>query len=129
MSHVSLLRSRSLTEINDDNKTNKILFLGAIKLTERCHQDKLIFLVIGLLLDHLLFTCGGLYIARVSSQKIISQQIVGNNVHELTKGGSSCDQQIMVHFPLEIENSMEKWKNGATKVALIVYKLGITLLD
>jgi hypothetical protein len=43
---------------------------------------------------------GGLYIARVSSQKIISQQVVENNVHELTKGGSSCeckdDQQIMV---------------------------------
>jgi hypothetical protein len=34
---------------------------------------------------------GGLYIARVSSQKIITQQVVGNNVHELTKGGSSCE--------------------------------------
>jgi hypothetical protein len=34
---------------------------------------------------------GGLYIARVSSQKIIAQQVVGNNVHELTKGGSSCE--------------------------------------
>jgi hypothetical protein len=33
----------------------------------------------------------GLYIARVSSQKIITQQVVGNNVHELTKGGSSCE--------------------------------------
>ena len=33
---------------------------------------------------------GGLYIARLRSQKIIAQQIVGNNVHELTKGGSSC---------------------------------------
>jgi hypothetical protein len=30
---------------------------------------------------------GGLYIAIVSSQKIIAQQVVGNNVHELTKGG------------------------------------------
>jgi hypothetical protein len=33
----------------------------------------------------------GLYTASVSSQKIIAQQVVGNNVHELTKGGSSCD--------------------------------------
>jgi hypothetical protein len=29
--------------------------------------------------------------ARVSSQKIIAQQVVGNNVHELAKGGSSCE--------------------------------------
>jgi hypothetical protein len=34
---------------------------------------------------------GGLYITRVSSQKIIAQQIVRNNVDELTKGGSSCE--------------------------------------
>jgi hypothetical protein len=34
---------------------------------------------------------GGLYIARVSSQKIIDQQVVGNNLHELTKGGNSCE--------------------------------------
>jgi hypothetical protein len=27
----------------------------------------------------------------VSSQKIIAQQVVGNNVHELTKGESSCE--------------------------------------
>ena len=33
----------------------------------------------------------GLYIARVSSQKIIAQQVVGNNVYELIKGGSSCE--------------------------------------
>jgi hypothetical protein len=33
----------------------------------------------------------GLYIARVSSQNIIAQQVVGINVHELTKGGSSCE--------------------------------------
>jgi hypothetical protein len=73
-------------------KRTKLLFLSAIKLNRRRHLDKLIFLVIGLLLDHLLFTCGGgLHIARVSSQKIIAQQVVGNNVHELTKGGSSCE--------------------------------------
>jgi hypothetical protein len=39
----------------------------------------------------LLWGRGGLYIARVRSQKIIAQQVVGNNVHELTKGGSSCE--------------------------------------
>jgi hypothetical protein len=27
----------------------------------------------------------------VSSQKIIAQQVVGNNEHELTKGRSSCE--------------------------------------
>jgi hypothetical protein len=67
-----------------------MLFLGAIKLTERRHLDQPVLLIIGLLLDHLLFTCGGgLYIG--SSQKIIAQQVVENNVHELTKGGSSCE--------------------------------------
>jgi hypothetical protein len=60
-------------------------------LTERRHQDKLVLLVVDLLLGYLLFTCGGLYIARVSSQKIIAQQVVENNVHELTKGGTSCE--------------------------------------
>jgi uncharacterized protein YunC (DUF1805 family) len=54
-----------------------ILFLGAIKLTRRRHLDQLVLLIIGLFLDHLLFTCGGLYVARVSSQKIIAQQVVG----------------------------------------------------
>ena len=43
---------------------------------------------------------GDLYIARVSSQKIIAQQVVGNNVHERAKVGAhvKCkdDQQIMV---------------------------------
>jgi hypothetical protein len=29
--------------------------------------------------------------ARVSSHMLIAQQVVGNNVHELTKGGSSFD--------------------------------------
>jgi hypothetical protein len=55
---------------------------------------QLILLIVNLLLGHL-FSCvcvwGGLYIARVSSQKIIAQQVVGNNVHELTKCGSSCE--------------------------------------
>jgi uncharacterized protein YunC (DUF1805 family) len=64
---------------------------GAIKLTGRRHLDQLELLIVRLLLDHLFFSCGGLYIARVSSQKIIAQQVMGNNVYELTKGGSSCD--------------------------------------
>jgi hypothetical protein len=29
--------------------------------------------------------------ARVSSHTIIAQQVVGNNVHELAKGESSCE--------------------------------------
>jgi hypothetical protein len=29
--------------------------------------------------------------ARVSSHTFIAQKVVGNNVHELTKGGSPCD--------------------------------------
>jgi uncharacterized protein YunC (DUF1805 family) len=64
---------------------------GAIKLTGRRHLDQLVLLVARLLLDHLFFSCGGLYIASVSSLKIIAQQVVGNNVYELTKGGSSCE--------------------------------------
>jgi hypothetical protein len=32
---------------------------------------------------------GGCETARVSSHTFIAQQVVGNNVHELTKGGSS----------------------------------------
>jgi hypothetical protein len=43
---------------------------------------------------------GGLYIASVSSQKIIAQQVVGNNVHELPMVGvhvkCKADQQIEV---------------------------------
>jgi hypothetical protein len=34
---------------------------------------------------------GGVSTARVSSHTFIAQQVVGNNVHELTKGGSSCE--------------------------------------
>jgi hypothetical protein len=65
--------------------------LGAIKSTRRRHLDQVELLVVWLLLGHLFFSCGGLYITSVTSQKIIAQQVVGNNVHELTKGGSSCD--------------------------------------
>jgi hypothetical protein len=42
-----------------------------------------------LLFDHLFFSYGGCETARVSSHTFIAQQVVGNNVHELTKGGSS----------------------------------------
>jgi hypothetical protein len=69
----------------------KYYFTGATKLTRRRHLDQVELLVVRLLFDHLLITRGGVYIARVSSQKIIAQQVVGNNVHELTKGGSSCE--------------------------------------
>jgi hypothetical protein len=65
--------------------------LGVVKLTRRRHLDQLVLLIVRLLLDHLFFSCGGLYIVRVSSQKIIAQQVVGNNVHKLTKGGSPCE--------------------------------------
>jgi hypothetical protein len=34
---------------------------------------------------------GGCATARVISQQIIAQQVMGNNVYELTKGGSSCE--------------------------------------
>jgi hypothetical protein len=71
-------------------KQTNYYFPGATKLTRRRHLDQVELLVMWLLFDYLLFTCGG-YIARVSSQKIITQQVVGNNVHELTKGGSSCE--------------------------------------
>jgi hypothetical protein len=75
-------------------KRTKYYFPGATKLTGRCHLDQIVsFIVRRLLFDHLFFTGGGggLYIARVSSQKIIAQQVVGNKVNELTKGVSSCE--------------------------------------
>jgi hypothetical protein len=36
---------------------------------------------------------GDVSTARVSSHMFIAQQVVGNNVHELTYGGSSCEVQ------------------------------------
>jgi hypothetical protein len=44
-----------------------------------------------LILWYLFLTCGGCETARVSSHTFIAQQVVGNNVHELAKGGSSCE--------------------------------------
>jgi hypothetical protein len=37
------------------------------------------------------FDPGDVSTARVISHMFIAQQVVGNNVHELTKGGSSCE--------------------------------------
>jgi uncharacterized protein YunC (DUF1805 family) len=62
--------------------------LGAIKSTGRCHLDQVELLVLRLLLGHLFISCGGLYMQSMNSQKVIAQQVMGNNVHELTKGGS-----------------------------------------
>jgi hypothetical protein len=50
---------------------------GAIKLARRRHLDQLVLLIVRLLLDHLFFFYGGVYIASVSSQKIIAQQVSG----------------------------------------------------
>jgi hypothetical protein len=65
--------------------------LGAIKSTRRRHLDQIVLLVVRLLLGHLFFSCGGFIYHKCELTKIIAQKIVGNNMHELTKGGSSCD--------------------------------------
>jgi hypothetical protein len=58
--------------------------------TKKRHLDQIKLLALWLLLNHLLFSCGGgCETARVSSHTFIAQQVVGNNVHELAKGGSS----------------------------------------
>jgi hypothetical protein len=57
----------------------------------RRHLDQIKLLVVWLRLNHLFFSCGGCETTRVSSHMFIAQQVVGNNVHELTKGGSSCE--------------------------------------
>jgi hypothetical protein len=44
-----------------------------------------------LILQYLFLNCRGCETARVSSHTFIAQQVVGNNVHELAKGGSSCE--------------------------------------
>jgi hypothetical protein len=49
--------------------------------TEKRHLDQIILHALWLLLNHLLFSCGGgCETARVSSHMIIAQQVVGNNV-------------------------------------------------
>jgi hypothetical protein len=39
------------------------------------HLDFIKLLIVVLLMGYLLFTCGGSYIAKVSSQKFIAQQV------------------------------------------------------
>jgi hypothetical protein len=51
---------------------------GANKSTGRRHLDQIKFLVVWLLLNHLLFSCGGCETARVSSHMFIVQQVVEN---------------------------------------------------
>jgi hypothetical protein len=72
-------------------KLTKYYFPGTTKLTRRRHLDQVELLVRRLLLNHLFFSCGGCETARVSSHTFIAQQVVGNNVHEHTKCGSSCE--------------------------------------
>jgi hypothetical protein len=67
-------------------------FPGATKLAGRRHLDQVVsFSVRRLILDHLFFSYGGCETSRVRSHTFIAQQVVGNNVHEITKGGSSCE--------------------------------------
>jgi hypothetical protein len=70
-------------------KRTKYYFPSATKLTRKHHLDQVELLVMRLLFDHLFFSCGGCEAARMSSHMFIAQQVVGNNVHKLTKGGSS----------------------------------------
>jgi hypothetical protein len=73
-------------------KQTNYYFPDATKLTGRCHLDQVVSFTVGrLLFDHMFFSYGGCETARVSSYMFIAQQVVGNNVHELAKGGSSCE--------------------------------------
>jgi hypothetical protein len=45
-------------------KQTKYYFPGATKLTRRRHLDQVELLVVWLLFDHLLFTCGEVYISQ-----------------------------------------------------------------
>jgi hypothetical protein len=49
--------------------------------------------------------------ARVSSHTFIAQQVVGNNVHELTKGGSSCEVQGLPKEMVKAEHCFYSWSN------------------
>jgi hypothetical protein len=49
--------------------------------TGKLHLDQIKLLSVRrLLLNHLIFSCGGCETARVSSHTFIAQQVVGNNV-------------------------------------------------
>jgi hypothetical protein len=50
-------------------KQTKYYFPDAIKLTERRHLDQVELLVVWFLFDHLLFTCGGLYVSQECAHK------------------------------------------------------------
>jgi hypothetical protein len=45
-------------------KQTKYYFPSATKLTRRRHLDQIELLFVRLLFDHLLFTCGGVYISQ-----------------------------------------------------------------
>jgi hypothetical protein len=47
---------------------------------------------------------GGVSTARVSSHAFIAQPVAGNNVHELTKGGSSCEVQGLPKEMIKVEH-------------------------
>jgi hypothetical protein len=65
--------------------------LGAIKLAEKRHLDQVVLLIIRLLLDHMFFSCGAFIYRKCELTKDHSSTSRGDNVHEITKGGSSCD--------------------------------------
>jgi hypothetical protein len=72
-------------------KRTKYYFPGTTKLTGRRYLDQVELLVRRLLLNHMFFSCGECETVRVSSHMFIAQQVVGNNVHELTKDRSICE--------------------------------------
>jgi hypothetical protein len=65
--------------------------LGVIKSTGRRHLDQVVLLVVRLLLNDMFFSCGGFIYRKCELTKDHSSTSRGNNVHELTNGGSSCD--------------------------------------
>jgi hypothetical protein len=44
----------------------------------------------------------------VSSHMFIAQQVMGNNAHELTKGGSSCEVRLIKKVKVEAEHCFYK---------------------
>ena len=44
----------------------------------------------------------------MSSHTFIAQQVVGNNVHELAKGGSSCSVRLINEIKAEAEHCFYK---------------------
>lgn len=89
----SLLDNEMSYKITDSklNEPISLLSLGAIKLTRRRHLDFVELVVIFLLGWHLLFTCGGNFYCKNELTDVHRSASVGNNVHELTYGGGSCE--------------------------------------